>query len=138
MVHVHREDSAIEESHCRQVGATGLEAFERGDFQDRNCNEDIGEEDNKKRAKPNKNSCQEKNQLTDEGIRARQGNDLRHITEEMVNDIWPTVVEIKTNNYLNKAAKETTPVDTSNHPPAKAWGMMAEYCRGLLMATYLS
>ena len=41
------------------------------------------------------------NNLTNEGIGTRQGNNLGYVTEEMPDEIWPTVVEIKARDCLN-------------------------------------
>ena len=40
-------------------------------------------------------------QLTNEGIGTRQGNNLGYVTEEMPDEIWPTVAEIKARGCLN-------------------------------------
>ena len=102
---VHREACAVEDCYTCQVGGTGIEGlgttFYGGYFQDGSCNETIGQENNKKRTEPNKKSYQKKNHLADEGIGARQGYDVGYVTEEIWNDIGPTVVEMKARNCLN-------------------------------------
>ena len=59
--------------------------------------QDRRKEPNPERIPATKNN----NNLTNEGIGTRQGNNLGYVTEEMPDEIWPTVVEIKARDCLN-------------------------------------
>lgn len=58
-------------------------------------------QDRRKEPNPERIPATKNNNLTNEGIGTRQGNNLGYVTEEMPDEIWPTVAEIKARGCLN-------------------------------------
>lgn len=91
---VEEEDGAVEDGDGSQVGGTGGEGSaatcSRGHLEDGDNDEDVRKENNEECADLIKGGKDEKQQLVERGVRAREGEQSGEFTEEVIDCVETT------------------------------------------------